>query len=359
MSGAGSVRRFGRRLITIPVYVTLLAVALSVLPLTLLLAASVDVARHSPWAVTRSVLFFTWYLLCEAGGIVASFALWLLGRIVRVARNERYLRWHFRLQCLWARALLGGAATIFGMRFEVEGDEDIGAGPVLLFMRHASVGDTVFPAVFLSDRHGLRLRYVMKRELLWDPCLDIVGNRIPNYFVHRGGADGAREIAGITRLADGMKPGEGVLLFPEGTRFTKQKRLRILERLAKSGDPILEAKARSLLHTLPPRLGGALALLERRPDADVLFCAHVGFDNVTSFSKFLHGGLVRATIKVIFWRIPAADVPSGREARTSWLFDQWRRVDEWIAAQKGEGSVPHAGFMHTQEREEQRSAVAL
>ena len=29
---------------------------------------------------------------------------------------------------------------------------------------------------------------------------------------------------------------------------------------------------------LPPRLTGPLALLERAPDLDVVFCGHVGFD---------------------------------------------------------------------------------
>ena len=351
--------RFGRRLITIPCYVVLFAAVVSTLPLTLLVAATVDVAKRTPWGVTRSVLFFTWYLMCEVVGIVLSTGAWLLGGIVSRGRRERYLRWHFKLECLWARWLLGGAAAIFGMRFEVEGDDDLGTAPVLLFMRHASVGDTVLPAVFLSGRHGLRLRYVMKQELLWDPCLDLVGNRVPNYFVDRGSTELAQEIAGIAGLAEGIGSGEGVVLFPEGTRFTEEKRSRIRKNLAAHGHPGIDARSPSLVHILPPKLGGALALLDRRPDADVMFCAHVGFDNITSFSKFLRGGLVRATIKVIFWRIPAAEVPSDREARIIWLFDQWTAVDRWIGLQLEEARSPGVGLVSEQEREEQLSEAHL
>ena len=46
---------------------------------------------------------------------------------------------------------------------------------------------TTYPqtTTYVSRRYHLRLRYVLKRELLWDPCLDIVGQRVPNIFVDR------------------------------------------------------------------------------------------------------------------------------------------------------------------------------
>ena len=327
-----------RRLFTIPAYTALFVVAVVSLPVTLPIAASVDLARRMPWGATRSILFFVWYLVCEVAGILATSALWVRASIGTNVPRDRYLGLHFRLQCWWARSLLRGASTVFGMRVEVEGDDDIGSGPIVLFMRHASVADTVLPAVLLSDRHGLRLRYVMKRDLLWDPCLDIVGNRLPNYFVRRASGEAGQEISEIARLAEDIGPGEGVLIYPEGTRFTQQKRSAILERLEKGNDPLLAARARGLRHLLPPRLGGVLGLLECRPDADVVFCAHVGFDKATRFSEFLDGGLVGAAVRVVFWRVPAADVPLGSEARIEWFFEQWARVDSWIARHREDGS---------------------
>jgi 1-acyl-sn-glycerol-3-phosphate acyltransferase len=322
--------------VSIPAYVTLLVVAVASLPLALPLAAAVDLARQTPWGAARSIVFFIWYLLCEVVGIAASFGVWLLGRLVPGTSREWYLRWHFSLQCWWARMLLRGAESIFRMHFEAEGNDDIGPGPVLVFMRHASVGDTVIPAVFLSDRHGLRLRYVMKRELLWDPCLDIVGNRLPNYFVDRGTDDGTQEVAEIAELAAGMGPGEGVLIYPEGTRFTEERRSRVVERLRRGGHRVLAERVQSFQHVLPPKLGGALGLLERRPDADIVFCAHVGFEDAARFSEFIAGGLVGASVRVAFWRIPAGDVPSDHAARTGWFLDQWMRVDQWVGSHRSE-----------------------
>lgn len=64
----------------------------------------------------------------------------------------------------------------------------------------------------------------MKQELLWDPCLDIVGNRLPNYFVDRAAKDTARELAHIASLARELAPGQRVVMYPEGTRFSETKR---------------------------------------------------------------------------------------------------------------------------------------
>lgn len=319
-----------RRAITLPAYLLLTALALPALPLLLPLAAIVDLARGTRLGLSRSLLFFTWYLLCETYGIVAAGALALARPWLSAGGWERI---HQRLKRGWGRALLTGAERIFGLRFEVEGDAEAAAGPMLLFPRHASVADTVLAAAFLEHRHHLALRYVIKRELLWDPCLDLVGRRLRNAFVDRSGADSAAEIATVRALARDLGPGDGVLIYPEGTRFSEAKRSRILERL-EARDADLHRRARGLRHVLPPRLGGCLALLEERPDADVVFCAHAGFDGVTRFSEFLDGGLVGQVVRIAFWRVPAPGIPREPDARIDWLFSQWARVDAWVGAHR-------------------------
>jgi len=337
-----SLTTLARRLVTIPLYVGLFGGALCALPGILIITAIVDVARGTPWGATRSVLFFIWYLMCEVIGVMMSGMLWCAALITGQLGGVRYVDWHFALQWWWARMVLRGAELTLGMRFEVEGDCDVGAGPMVVFIRHASVGDTILPAVFLSGRHGLRLRYVLKRELLWDPCLDIVGNRLPNCFVRRGGADTEAEVAAIGRLAAGVRRQEGVLIYPEGTRFTEAKRARILAKLEQMGELARADQARQLRYVLPPRAGGSLALLESLPAADVVFCAHVGFDDITRFSDFLDGGLVRKTVRVAFWRVRAVDVPRDRDARLDWLFRQWKRVDDWVVERRQPGTATGA-----------------
>ncbi len=55
-----------------------------------------------------------------------------------------------------------------------------------------------------------RMRYLVKRSLLWDLGLDVLGNRTPNFFIERdapatpspAGQDMASEIKSITNLID-------------------------------------------------------------------------------------------------------------------------------------------------------------
>ena len=335
---------WARRLVTVPTYALLCTCTVLAFPVLLGLAVLVDRVRGSNWVVVRTVTFLAAYLACEVAGIVASWAIWVWRFVAWGTSQEEFLRWNFALQCWWGRTLLRSAAWIFAMRTEVEERGEVGHGPVIVFIRHASVADTVLAVVFLSCRYGLRLRYVLKRELLWDPCLDIVGNRLPNCFVRRGSGDSAREIASVRRLLDGLGPQDGVLIYPEGTRFSFAKRERVLARLATSA-PELLARAAALRHVLPPRLGGALGLLQRNCEADVVFCAHVGFEGTASFKEIIGGRAVGETIRVVFWRVPFEDIPADRDGKVAWLFEQWRAVDDWIAEHRAAGNEgpPRAG----------------
>jgi 1-acyl-sn-glycerol-3-phosphate acyltransferase len=321
---------WARRVVTVPAYLLLCVTVVGSLPLLLGVAAIADLLRGGPWPLVRAVTFFAFYLACESLGIIASVIIWLSGGTWLGIPREQYLDRNVALQECWAVTLFRGVQRIFGLRAEVEEVGDVGRGPVIVFIRHASVGDTLLPAVLLSKRYGLRLRYVLKRELLWDPCLDIVGNRLPNYFVRRGSDDGEREIAAMQELMENLGPRDGVLIYPEGTRFTPAKRARILQRLETSESRELFEAARGLRHVLPPRLGGALGLLERNTGAAAVFCAHVGFEGTTSFNELLNGSLVRQVIRVRLWRVPFEEIPTERAARAAWLFAQWQRIDEWI-----------------------------
>ena len=325
------VARLLRRSVTIPLYFLLLGTVVATMPLLLPLALAVDAVRGRRLATTRCLVFLTLYLACEGAGILAAGALWLASPLLGGLDSERSQDLHYRLQGWWARTLYRGTEVIYGLSREVEEEGEPGRGPIIIFSRHASVGDTVIPAVFLAESHGLRLRYVLKRELLWDPCLDLVGNRLPNYFVRRGSGDTAREAEGVARLLDGLGPRDGVLIYPEGTRFTPSKRAQVLERLSRGSEARFVPRAEALARVLPPRLGGSIALLDRNPGADVVFCAHVGFDAASTFWHFWNGSLVGEAIRVRLWRVPAAEIPKDRDARIDWLFSQWERVDAYVS----------------------------
>jgi 1-acyl-sn-glycerol-3-phosphate acyltransferase len=297
------------------------------LPVALVVAAVVDLVRPRRLAVLRSLSFLIAYLTLECVGVVASFWLWLawLGHRDR----RRFLDANFRLQCGWASAMRRAAFALFSVQLEVQGAEHAAEGPMIVFMRHASVADTMLPTMLISVPHGVALRWVLKRELLWDPCLDIVGNRLRNCFVARGGQDRDGDIEAVISLLDDLDVRSGVAIYPEGTRFTEATRERVLAKL-KGTAPHAFERAAKLRRVLPPRPGGPLALLLHEPASDVVFLAHRGFESARSLGDLFSGRVVGATVQVKLWRVRAAAVPRDPAAASAWLDEQWAEVDRFV-----------------------------
>jgi 1-acyl-sn-glycerol-3-phosphate acyltransferase len=324
-----------RRAVTVPTMLIAAVISVATGPLWGLGLLLIDLVRGGPWRSLRCGAALAWLFLCESAGILASGWFWFARAFGRRREVEAWQRAHFRLQCWWGGAILAGVTRVFGLRLVVEGHEQAQASPQLLFLRHASLADSLLPAVLVSGPFGVRLRYVLKRELLWDPCLDIVGNRMPNHFVDRQPDDREDELEQVRQLARDLAPGHGVVIFPEGTRFTEAKRERILQRLRERGPHEQWEQAASLRHVLPPRPGGPLALIDAAPHADVVFCAHTGFEGTSGLKDLWDGALVGATVRVRFTRVPAAEVPTEPEARRSWLLEQWAQLDAWIGRGRG------------------------
>ncbi len=330
-----------RRVVTLPGYAFACLIVLVSAPLWVPVAAGVDRVRRRGGVALRSGCFMLVYLVCELTGILVCAALWLLRPLARWDA-ERWSALHYRLQDVWGTSLLSAAVRIFDLRIEIEergggpGESRarLGEGPYLLLLRHASTGDTLLASALVGRPHGIRLRYVLKRELLWDPCLDLVGNRLPHVFVDRDSDDSKREIARVQALALDLSPRDGVLIYPEGTRFSEAKRSRVLARLAREGDVKQLEYASSLHGVLPPRTGGALALLAAAPDADVIVCAHTGFEGAATLAQIWRGELLHQTIRVRFQRIPRAAIPTSREARAEWLRERWQEIDAWVTSQR-------------------------
>ena len=306
------------------------ALWLSLAPLWLPLAAVADLLRGKPMPSVRCGLLVLFYLSCEVLGILVCLSVWLYARAVRMD-EERWQELHFTLEAWWGSLLFAGILRIYRLELKVSGDADLGRGPYVYFQRHTSIGEVLLAASLVSRRYGTRLRYVFKREHLWAPCLNLVGHRIPNVFVDRFSDDAAREIARIQTLGRGLGPRDGVLIYPEGTRFSEEKRTRVLERLRAKGDTAALARAQELRFVLPPRMGGPLGLLEVAPNADVVLCAHVGFEASATLARLWDGELVGAEVSVHFRRIPRGEIPEGRAEREAWLWSLWSWLDDWVA----------------------------
>ena len=318
--------RWARRCGTIlAVYSSLLLLLLAA-PLWLPLLALLGLFQKGSFPALRCFLFLTWLMAFECIGVMAAFVIWLRSR----GSRELWLERHYALQGFWVTSLFRGARIFLRIRLRVEGQEALARGRVLLLVRHASVVDALLPNLVAVGPHGLRLRYVIKRELRIDPCLDIVGDRLPNAFVRRGSGDSASEIARVTALAEDLSPRDGVILFPEGTRFTPERKRKILDSLEASGESERYASAAALKNVLPLRLGGIAGLLETDPEADLVFCAHTGTERLTRLGDLWSGAAQGALLQVACWRVPAREIPREEAARISWLEAQWRRIDSWV-----------------------------
>jgi 1-acyl-sn-glycerol-3-phosphate acyltransferase len=333
---ASRVATWARRAITIPGLVVFAIVDLALLPVLLLGALVSDLARRRRLAAVRFHLAVAFALWIHVIGLALLLRGWIVGLSLGGAREQQL---DVRSEVWWATAIWRAAVRLYGMHVEVEGAGDVDHGPVVVMSRHASLLDILLPIVFVSAPHRLALRYVAKRELLWDPCIDLLGHRLATAFVRRGARAHDAEIALVEALARDLGPRDGVVIFPEGTRFTPEKRARTLARLAEEDRAAFEYAAR-LAYVLPPHPGGPLGLLDRARDADVVFCAHTGLEGAGHLEDLLAGSLVDTHVHVAWFRVPAREVPEGRDARLAWLRAWWKRIDEWIAAHHAREAAP-------------------
>ncbi len=332
--------RLARRMVTLPALFLAFALVTATFPALLASAIAIDAVRslRRPvrGAATRLTAFLWCYLAAEVVGVASLFAIWILS--AAGLRRAYLVDATYAVQRRWAGSLFAIAQWLFALRFVVENDACAARGPVLVFIRHASLVDTLVPTVFVTGRHGIRLRFVLKRELLVDPCLDIAGLRLPNCFVARDGKETDAELDRVRALGASLSDREGCLIFPEGTRFTAGKQRRALERIAAS-DPVRHARVRELTRVMPPRTGGALALLESSPGVDVVFISHHGLDGFAEWHDIWRGGLVGREVRVKMWRVERARVPENRDERIAWLDREWAEVDAYVRAFDASGDA--------------------
>ncbi|HPQ72032.1 MAG TPA: 1-acyl-sn-glycerol-3-phosphate acyltransferase [bacterium] len=296
-------------------------------PVLLPAVALLDLIFRRQWKMTRLALFFEYYLAMEMAGLQACLGIWLRHKM----RNdiERYRTANYRLMRWWARSLLGVLRRLYRLRFTVEGDR-ISSGPFIAFMRHVSWLDNLVAAAAFVVPHDLHLRQILKDDLQWDPCLDVLANRLDHVFVKRESIIVDTERVEIVRMMTGLRARNAVVFFPEGEPFRPEKRDLILSRLATTKDLHYREKIEALKNVLPPRFDRSLLILDKNKNADVVFCAHYGFEHVLSVRDFFAGALINRTIRVRTWRVPHAEIPHDDADQVKWMFNQWARVDRWL-----------------------------
>lgn len=305
------------------------AVLLTVLiPVWLPLVMVVDSCRLKwRFPLARLLSFAVCWAWLETVGVASSALMWLGGQ-------SKNLTKHYALQRWWADRLLRALKATCGFSVEVENIDSLKPGPIILLARHASLADSLVSAYVVTTLAGMSPRYVLKRELLADPCLDVVGQRLPNHFLDRQATDSTPELEALESLMTNIDASTVGIIFPEGTRANNKKRSRALEKIA-GINPVRAHRLGDMKHLLPPRPAGAAAMLRGCTSADVVVAWHVGFEGLDTF-----GGILKAIssdmppIRFHLRRvsrdvIPDASISNGEEF-TRWLDEEWMRMDSEV-----------------------------
>jgi 1-acyl-sn-glycerol-3-phosphate acyltransferase len=327
---------FIRRPITVTLWLVVSAACVLASPLLvgIGMVASALTRRPQPSVVARLAVT---YFAHELGALVGCGVLWLAAGAGRRIDAPRSQRRHWRL----VRWFFGGLAASGRRVLEIDvrpepSPEAAGAlesdQPLLVFSRHAGPGDTIFIVDELLSRFDRRPSVVFKETLAFDPSVDLLAHRLPQAMLDT--SDRQECEARIAELTAELGPRGTLLLFPEGGNFTPERRRSALRSLWRKGRRRSAERAADMPHVLPPQPGGALAALRAGGDKDVVFAAHTGLGLAAYPVQFWRDMPIGRTLHTRMWLVPAAEVPATDEERVSWLYDWWKRIDDWIAEQQ-------------------------
>jgi len=374
--------RWVRRLLLAPAVIALAAALLATAPLWLLAALGLAALVPRHFRLPRVLWMLTFYLLWESAALVALFVLWVASGFGWRLHTPAFQRAHYALAGALLRILFWQARQVLRLRIKIVGDvphpgtrppdsqNDAGAGPLapgrplIVASRHAGPGDSLILVHLLINHFRRQPRIVLRETLQWDPVVDVLLHRLPSRFItptwrtaggpgrmpapaapfrrpllgesFRGAiaADPSRRTAAqeVGALARGLDGNGVVLIFPEGGKFTKERKFRRIERLLRAGWVGHACRAAALFNVLAPQPGGMLAALDAAPEADVVFIAHTGLEGLSTFSGIWRELPMDKQIVIHAWHVPRGGIPHGAEARNEWLFSWFERIDGWIGS---------------------------
>ena len=331
-----------RRIILVPAMLLLSVVAVITLPLTVTVAVLIGLL--TPRTLTRPLrllLLVVGYLAAEAVGLIALGGLWLIAGFGRTIRSPASEHRHYVLVRTFLEWLYWLVSHVLHISVRVDGPapEAYRDRPLIVFCRHAGPGDSFLIVHALLDWYDREPRIVLKDTLQWDPAIDVVLNRLPNRFIRSGSpgrptADSPTQPPveeAIGELARRLDGNDALVLFPEGGNFTARRKVRAIQRLRRRGLHAEVRKAQAMRHVLPPRPAGVLAVLANAGDADVVWVGHTGTDHLLSVADIWGALPMDTEILMRWWHVRSSAVPTEPEAQITWLYEWWKRIDDWIA----------------------------
>lgn len=338
--------RLIRRIVLDPMLFVLILMLLALSPLVLLAAFVADLFLPGSMRTTRLLAVGVAFLAAEAVGLVVLFVLWVASGFGAFLGTRPFTDVQHRFVGWWLERLVGAARRFCRLRVELVDVPPARPGAVLVFPRHAGPGDSILIAHALTSGYQRRPRIVMKDTLQWSPTIDISGNRLGACFIRPADRNANRFVDRIGEIAADLGERDALVLFPEGGNFTVRRRTSAIAKLRSSGLAAYAERAEAMRNVVAPRPGGALAAMAAAPHADVVFVAHTGLEELSSFADLWKGVPFDRPIAGRYWRLPPDDVPAGRDRQIDWLYTWWSRIDTWIGSRSvgepdvGDGVTP-------------------
>lgn len=143
----------------------------------------------------------------------------IFGILVSLAGLTRS-RLPFTLAALYARIMLWWVEATCGIRYEVQGWENVPPGPAIIMSKHQSAWETIFIQGLFPPQC-----WIVKRELLWLPFVGWGLLAIRCIAIDRSSGQSAREQI-VRQGGERLREGLWVTIFPEGTRVAPGTRSR-------------------------------------------------------------------------------------------------------------------------------------
>ena len=322
-----------QRVVVAPLVIALTVLMWTTLPLWLLATGVLSPFVPGWLRPVRLLWLAVVHLTFESLALVELFGLWIASGFGLLLRKPFFERVHYDIAQAYLVVFFREARRVLRLKIETVGPTpDAYPGhPLLVFCRHAGPGDSFTLMYALMHWYGREPRVVLKEALAWDPALGVLLSRLPSRFISGRPRPGRDVEAEVGELARNLDENDAFVIFPEGGNFTPERRERAIKRLQRLGMHRMAERAEQMINVLAPRPGGVLAALDAAPEADVLLVAHTGLDHVLTIGDVWHSLPMDKVLLVRWWRIPRDEIPDGREERIEWLFEWWRRIDEWIA----------------------------